>query len=326
VAAGQRQHRRQQRDGRQHGGEHGDRAGIAEGRHQRDAGHPQRQQGDDHGAAGEHDGAARGRHRPGDRLVPLDAVAQLVAMLGHQEQRVVDADAQADHGRQRRPDRGDVQEVAEQADEAERGGQAEHRGDDGLAHRHQAAEGEGQDQHGGEQADDLAALGRRLGQDAAQVAADGDLDARLPRGGGGGEDRAGELLGDVAVGDVEQDGREGGLGVLAHQSRGGVGERVRRRGDVWRLGQRLVGGLDRLLVGRVGDLALGDVEDDRAAAVLLRREAIGQQVGRLLALGPGQAQVVAGLGADAPDHQLDDDDQTEPDRDDHERALGAQTT
>jgi hypothetical protein len=94
---------------------------------------------------------------------------------------------------------------------------------------------------------------------------------------------------------------------------------------VWRLGQRLVGGLDRLLVGRVGDLALGDVEDDRAAAVLLRREAVGHQVGRLLALGPGQAQVVAGLGADAPDHQLDDD-QTEPDRDDQQRALGAQTT
>jgi hypothetical protein len=55
----------------------------------------------------------------------------------------------------------------------------------------------------------------------------------------------------------------------------------------------------------------------------LRREAIGQQVGRLLTLGPGQAQVVAGLGADAPDHQLDDDDQAEPDRDDQERALGA---
>ncbi|HSO51167.1 MAG TPA: hypothetical protein VL330_00110 [Actinomycetes bacterium] len=68
------------------------------------------------------------------------------------------------------------------------------------------------------------------------------------------------------------------------------------------------------------------MEDDRAAAVLLRWEAIGQQVGRLLALGPGQAQVVAGLGADAPDHQLDDDDQAEPDRDDHERALGAQMT
>jgi hypothetical protein len=65
------------------------------------------------------------------------------------------------------------------------------------------------------------------------------------------------------------------------------------------------------------------VEDDRAAAVLLRREAIGQQVGRLLTLGPGQAQVVAGLGADAPGHQLDDDDQAEPDRDDQERALGA---
>jgi MFS family permease len=55
-----------------------------------------------------------------------------------------------------------------------------------------------------------------------------------------------------------------------------VGERVRRRGDVRRLGQRLVRGLDRLLVGRVGDLALGEGEDDRAAAVLLWWEAAGQ--------------------------------------------------
>jgi hypothetical protein len=228
--------------------------------------------------------------------MPLHAVGRLVALLGDQEQCVVDADAQADHGGQGRPDRGDGHHVAEQADEAEPDGQADHRGDDGHAHRHQAAEGERQDQHGGEQADDLAALGRRLGQDAAEVAADAHADACLARGLGGVEDAVGDLLGDVAVGDVQQDRREGGRRVLAHQSRGGVGERVRRRGDVRRLGRRLVRGLDRLLVGRVGDLALGDVEDDRAAAVLLWWEAAGQQVGRLLALGPGQAQVVARLG------------------------------
>jgi hypothetical protein len=75
--------------------------------------------------------------------------------------------------------------------------------DDRHAHRHQAPEGEGQDQHGGEQADDLAALGRRLGQDAAEVAADGHLDARLLRRGGGVEEVVRQLLGDVAVGDVQ---------------------------------------------------------------------------------------------------------------------------
>jgi hypothetical protein len=94
--------------------------------------------------------------------------------------------------------------------------------------------------------------------------------------GHGVEDAVGDLVGDVTVGDVQQDRREGGRRVLAHQSRGGVGERVRRRGDVRRLGQRLVRGLDRLLVGRVGDLALGEGEDDRAAAVLLWWEAAGQ--------------------------------------------------
>jgi hypothetical protein len=244
-------------------------------------------------------------------------------VFGTEEQRVVDADAQADHGGQGRPDGGDPDQVAEQADEPEGGGQAEHRGDDGHAHRHQAPEGEGQDQHGGEQPDDLAALGRRLGQDPAEVAPDGDLDARLPRRGGGGEQGVGELLGDVAVGDVQQHGRERGRPVLADQPGGAVGERVWRGGDMGCLGQRLVGLLDRLLVGRVGDLALGDVEDERAAPVLLRREAAGQQVGRLLALGPGEAQVVAGLGADAPHQHMDGDGQAEPDRDDDDGAIDA---
>jgi Major Facilitator Superfamily len=94
--------------------------------------------------------------------------------------------------------------------------------------------------------------------------------------GHGVEDAVGDLVGDVTVGDVQQDRREGGRRVLAYQSRGGVGERVRRRGDVRRLGQRLVRGLDRLPAGRVGDLALGEGEDDRAAAVLLWWEAAGQ--------------------------------------------------
>ena len=91
-----------------------------------------------------------------------------------------------------------------------------------------------------QQADDLAALGGRLGQDAAEVAARADLDARFPGGLGGVEDVAGQLLGDVAVGDVQQHRGEGGGSVLADQARGRVGERVGRRGDARRLGQRLV--------------------------------------------------------------------------------------
>jgi hypothetical protein len=59
---------------------------------------------------------------------------------------------------------------------------------------------------------------------------------------------------------------------------------------------------------------------------LSRREAAGQQVRGLLALGPGQAQVVARHGADVPDRQLDEHDKAEPDHDDHDRVVGAQTT
>ena len=51
--------------------------------------------------------------------------------------------------------------------------------------------------------------------------------------------------------------------------------------------------LDRLLVLRVRDLPRGHVEDDRAAAVLLRWETVGQQVGRRLAVGTRKPEVVA---------------------------------
>jgi hypothetical protein len=91
-------------------------------------------------------------------------------------------------------------------------------------------------------------------------------------------------------------------------------------------------GADGLLWRLAGGVVPGDLADEedlvvhgdeRAAAVLLRGEAAGQQVGRLLALGPGQAQVVAGRGADAPPQQVDGDGQEEPDRDDDDGAPDA---
>ncbi len=79
----------------------GDRAGggdahLGEERH---AGDDERDEGDDHRRAGEHDGAAGGADGERDRLGDVHAVAHLRAVAGEDEQRVVDADGEAEHRR-----------------------------------------------------------------------------------------------------------------------------------------------------------------------------------------------------------------------------------
>ena len=66
------------------------------------------------------------------------------------------------------------------------------------------------------------------------------------------------------------------MAVLADEPRRSVLEGVHHRVDVLDLLQRVIGVGDRLLIlAAVLDLALG-VEDDGAAAVLLRREVLRQ--------------------------------------------------
>ena len=208
----------------------------------------------------------------------LHSARQILAVLVDREQRVVDADSEADHDGQRGPDRRDREHVGEQADDAKRSDQAEDGGQDRQAHRDEAAERERKDDHRGEQAHRLAALRRRGGKGAADGSPGRDLDALFLGRRGGIEDAPGEVLGDLAVADLQQHGDEGGAAVRAHQRRGGVAERVGGGVDIGRLEQGLVGGLDRVLVAFVGDLALADVEDDRVGAVLLGRELGGQQI------------------------------------------------
>ena len=80
-----------------------------------------------------------------------------------------------------------------------------------------------------------------------------------------------------------------------------VAERARRADHVRHPLDRLRGLVDRLLVVARGELPGVDVEDDRVGAVLLGREAVRQEVGRLLAAGPREVHVVAGLRADPRD-------------------------
>jgi hypothetical protein len=108
-----------------------------------------------------------------------------------------------------------------------------------------------------------------------------------------------DLLGELVAADVEQDRDEGGLLVLADLRRALLGEGIDHGRDVREDFQPLVGGLDRLVLVRVRDLAGLRVEDQWVAAVLLRWESDGEEVGRRLAVGPGQPQVVARVAAEA---------------------------
>ena len=100
----------------------------------------------------------------------------------------------------------------------ERGAEADDGGDDRKAHRDDAAEHQGEDQHRREDPDDFTALGRLVGQLAADGAGGLDLDPGLAGRVGGVEDLLRDLLVELTGADVEQDGREGGLAVLRQQA------------------------------------------------------------------------------------------------------------
>ena len=322
AVAEHREDRGQQRESGEDGREDADGAGVAERSDEGDLRDGQREECDDHGAAGKQHGTTTRREHLWNRLAGMQAVlAHQLAMLGDEEQRVVDADPEADHRGERRPDRRDAGEVPHQADQRGADEQTEHRGQDRQAHRDQRREGEREDDHRREQADQLA----RLGALRAECRADHAADVNLHPGGAPllhphVEDALRRRLAERAAADVEQHGDERVVAVLADEAGRRVRERVRHRVDVLHLLQRVVGVGDRLLVlAAVLDLALR-VEDDRAAAVLLRREVLRQEVGGRLAARARQREVVVGQRADPADHQRAGDDRDDPE-DDHEPAV-----
>ena len=104
-----------------------------------------------------------------------------LAKAREDEQRVVDADAEADHRGELGGEVGRVDHVREQGDRAEAGAQAEQRGDDRQAHRDQRAEGQQQHddrrQQPDRRGDAEAGLLGRLDRLAAEL----DLQARAAR-------------------------------------------------------------------------------------------------------------------------------------------------
>ena len=187
-------------------------------------------------------------------LVELHPLLAVVAVAGDQEERVVDADAEADHRRDRRSDRRDGHAMAEERDERQPHDQAEHCRDDRQSHRDERPEREREDDHRGGQADDLAAFGRGLGQLASHRAPDGHLHTRLHAGIAGSENTLGDLLRELGTSHVEQDRDERRLLVLADLRSALLGEGIDDARDLGERLQLLVRGFNRLLLVRIGDL------------------------------------------------------------------------
>ena len=114
AMTGQPEQGRQQGDRRQHHHEHHRRDADASRGDERQPGEGQPEDRHDDGAAGEDDGLPGGRQGAAHRLRDRDARGEVLPVAREQEQRVVDAHAQPDHGRHdRRPDR-DVDQQPEQ--------------------------------------------------------------------------------------------------------------------------------------------------------------------------------------------------------------------
>ncbi len=304
-ATDEREERRHQRDGTDDGGDDRHRGGVADRRDERDPGDGECEQRDHDCRAGEHDRRPGRRDGACDRLADLHAATDLVEVAHDEEEGVVDPDAQPDHRGERRRDARHLDDVAEEADQAEARRERDDRDDDRHAHRDDRPEREREDEHRRDDPDHLARLRRRLGELGADRATCCDLHAGLLPWVGRVQHGLRLLLGQVGRADVEQDRDVGRLPVVRNERGIVLRERVGCAVDVRDLDDRLVRALDRRLVGRVRHLALRGVEDDRALPVLLGWEVLGEEVGRLLAAGAGKAHVVVGLGADPRDQGTD---------------------
>ena len=194
------QHRRadgdrdEHRDGDRGGGDH---SHLGE---DRDAGQDERPEGDDHRGAGEHHGAAGGGHGPRDRLAQVHPVQDVAAVPVDDEQRVVDADREPEHQRERRCRRVELDDRRERDRSAQAHPDTEQRDEQRQAGGDEAAEHDDEHEHRDAQAEDLA------GADEHGLL--GDLEAVVRRHAGGLEGGGAPLRDQGPV------GRRHGLGVL----------------------------------------------------------------------------------------------------------------
>ena len=153
-----------------------------------------------------------------DGVLGIATLVQTFAVPGADEQRVVDADTDADQRCDLRGERRNVQDSREQVDEREPDPDAEQRGHDRHAHRKQRPERDQQDDDGGEDPDRLARRLRLIGEHRA---AELYLQARRVRVLGDGAHVRCEVERDVVRLDVEEDLRVRDLAVASDEAASG---------------------------------------------------------------------------------------------------------
>ena len=159
LRAGEAEQAGQQRDGGGHGDGDDQRDRDAHRADGREPGEEQAEDGDDDGGAGEQHGLAGGGDGGAGRVLDAHALVQVLAVPGDDEQRVVDADAEADHHAQDQRELGDVHEGGQHADGGGADEDAHERGDDRQAHGDDRAERDQQHDDRDADADELAARG-----------------------------------------------------------------------------------------------------------------------------------------------------------------------
>ena len=291
LVAGEAQQRRQQRQGEGHHHGHGQAGHQAHDRHRRDAGDGQAGDGDDDGGAGEQDRGPRRGDGPAGRLLDRHAQPQVLAVAGDDEQGVVDADAQADHGGEDRGDRVHVDNGGHERDQPEAGGQADQGQADGQAHGDDRPERDQQHHDGDQDADGLLATRRLLRRLAGQVAA--ELHAHRAGVVGVGHGGLEPVVGRVS--DVH-----GGLVVLHVDVRDAVVGRalhLAHRAHIGLAGHVGQGGVDRRRGPGVGQRAVLGGEHELGGGAGRRGEVLLEHVERLLRLDARDVEGVGGLAA-----------------------------
>ena len=268
----------QQRDGGEHHDQHDQRGGHTGGGHEGHAGDGETEDGDHDGAAGEDHGLTGGGGGATGGLDDRHALREVLAVAGDEEEGVVDAHTDADHGDHLRRPRRDVDEVVDEAEGAGAEGEAEQGGADRQAHGDDRTEGDEQDDDGGDDADHLAGAGAGLFEDEEQLTVGFDpqpvslvelLAELLEILEGDGGDRVARRVLDTD----ERDGAVGRQLRFAHRDDvvefGELGADLVDRGSV--VGDRLAGGDrgDDELGARAGRVELGLFEQDQRIVAVL---------------------------------------------------------
>ncbi len=268
-----------QRQGDEHGGADDNRASSAHRRHEGQAHGEQPEEGYRDDDAGEDDGTARGQDGGHDGLFHALAGVQPFAEARHDEEAVVDADADPDHRGELRREVGERCEVRGEAEDREGAPEAKERRADGEAHRHDRTECHEEDEHGSEQADGFGAEARVLGVGHGAAA---DFDGQAVAGGSvGGIDERYDLSGRKLFAGLVPADSGAGDGAGGSDIAGLVVGRI----DADDAGECLYLRYERvnaLVDGGIGDAGVG-AEDEVRGVAGLRGE-------------PGREEVLCGLG------------------------------